>query len=126
MTLFKKQILFAFAAFISISFIVCLPDPLFNDPCSDILFSSEGKLLNARISDDGQWRFPATDTLPLRFRESIIAFEDKRFACHPGVDPLAMARAARLNIRNRKISSGGSTITMQLTRLTRKNRKRTF
>ncbi len=126
MTLFKKQILFAFAAFISISFIVCLPDPLFNDPCSDILFSSEGKLLNARISDDGQWRFPATDTLPLRFRESIIAFEDKRFACHPGVDPLAMARAARLNIRNRKISSGGSTITMQLIRLSRKNRKRTF
>jgi penicillin-binding protein 1C len=49
--------------------------------------------------------------------QAVLAAEDKRFYHHPGVDPLAMLRAAWLNARNLSIKSGGSTITMQLARL---------
>ncbi|UQZ90320.1 penicillin-binding protein 1C [Deltaproteobacteria bacterium Smac51] len=51
--------------------------------------------------------------------KAVLAAEDKRFFSHPGVDPLAMIRAAGLNIRNGRIVSGGSTITMQLARMGR-------
>ncbi len=50
---------------------------------------------------------------------AVLAAEDKRFYRHPGVDPLAMLRAAWLNLKRGRIVSGGSTITMQLARLNR-------
>lgn len=50
---------------------------------------------------------------------AVLAAEDKRFFYHPGIDPLAMLRAARLNMQSWRIRSGGSTITMQLARLNR-------
>ena len=48
---------------------------------------------------------------------AVLAAEDKRFFRHPGVDPLAMLRAAWLNLSRGRIVSGGSTVTMQLARL---------
>ena len=109
-----------------ICFYCSLPTPLFNDPISDIIYSSEGELLNARISKDGQWRFPETENVPETFARSVVMFEDKRFNHHPGIDPLAMARAVQLNLKEKKISSGASTIPMQLIRLSRKNKKRSY
>src|SRR5690606_22469690 len=49
----------------------------------------------------------------------ITAFEDKRFYYHPGIDPIALARAIRQNIAGRRVISGGSTITMQVIRMSR-------
>ena len=101
------------------------PGRLFDDPVCAVLESREGRLLGARIAADGQWRFPASDTVPEKFARAIITFEDKRFRHHPGVDPLAIARALRLNIRGGEVRSGASTLTMQVIRLSRGDKPRT-
>ena len=82
--------------------------------------------MGAKISADQQWRFPESDTVPGKFKIAITQYEDRYFRYHPGFNPAAIVRAAWLNIRNRRIVSGGSTISMQVIRLMRKNRSRTF
>jgi len=109
-----------------VSFWFALPRQLFHSPTSTVLESDDGRLLGARIAADGQWRFPPSDSLPEKYRQAVIAFEDKRFYSHPGVDPLAVARAIRQNFARREVVSGASTITMQLIRLSRKNKPRTL
>ncbi len=96
-----------------------LPKTLFDQPLSYVLEARDGTMLGARIASDGQWRFPARDTVPEKFRRALIVFEDKRFEDHLGVDALAVARAMKLNLRHGRVVSGGSTITMQLARLAR-------
>jgi len=64
--------------------------------------------------------------VPERFFRVLVGYEDRRFYLHPGVDPLAVARAVGQNLRSGKVESGASTITMQVVRLARKNRKRTY
>ena len=103
-----------------------LPDPLFDDPVSSVLEARDGSLLGARIAPDGQWRFPGRDTVPGKFATAVIAAEDKRFRGHPGVDPIAMARALWANLRAGTVVSGGSTITMQVIRMSRGSRPRTY
>ncbi|TWR31197.1 penicillin-binding protein 1C [Mucilaginibacter pallidiroseus] len=106
-------------------FIFCLPRPLFNSPTSYVIDDDAGQLLGASIAADGQWRFPVDAHVPSKFSACIIAFEDKRFNYHPGFDPLAFARAVKLNVSAKKATSGGSTITMQVVRLAT-HHKRTF
>lgn len=101
-------------------FLFALPSALFVSPTSYVVEASNGELMSATIARDGQWRFPAADSVPDKFAKCIIAFEDKRFYSHPGVDPLAMARAMRQNFRAKGIVSGGSTLTMQTIRLYRR------
>ena len=103
-----------------------LPKPLFNDPLSRIVLSTDGRLLGAHISDDEQWRFPPLAKIPNKFATAIIAFEDKRFYQHIGVDPFAIARAFYLNLKQGRIVSGGSTLSMQVVRLAEKNPPRTL
>jgi len=102
-----------------------LPDPLFSKPYSTVLEDERGELLSAAIARDGQWRFPQLDAVPQKFKEALIHFEDKRFYYHPGVDVLSLARAFKQNIYSGRIVSGGSTLTMQVVRLSR-NRPRTY
>lgn len=104
----------------------CLPSPLFTVHTSTVLEDRSGDLLSARIADDGQWRFPLTKQVPSKFISSIIEFEDRSFYHHPGVNPLALARAAVQNMKAGKIKSGGSTLSMQVIRLARNKKKRTF
>jgi len=99
---------------------------LFNDPYSSVILDRNEKLLSAQIAKDGQWRFPYNKTVPIKFEKAIIAFEDKRFFCHWGVDFFALCRAFYLNISHGKIVSGGSTLHMQVIRLSRKGKPRTF
>lgn len=103
-----------------------VPRQLFPAPCSTLLYSAEGELLGARIAPDGQWRFPATDSLPDKFVDCLLTYEDKRFFYHPGIDPAAIFRAIRLNGKAGRVVSGGSTLTMQLARIARGNQDRTF
>jgi penicillin-binding protein 1C len=107
-------------------FLVCLPKPLFKDSYSIILNDSEGYLLSAKIATDGQWRFPESNNLNSKFKSCILAFEDEYFYNHPGINPVSIWRAVKQNNKAGKVVSGGSTITMQLTRLIRKNQKRTY
>ncbi len=101
-----------------------VPRPLFDVPYSTLLYSRDSMLLGARIASDGQWRFPASDSVPARFEAALLTYEDKRFYSHPGIDPLAVARAVKLNMSGGRVVSGGSTVTMQLARQARGRRDR--
>ncbi len=104
----------------------CLPTPLFNKPVSTIMVDAHGELLAAHIATDDQWRFPTIEFVPEKFKQAILHFEDKRFYSHPGVDPLAMMRALYLNVKQGRVVSGGSTLTMQVIRMARDNQPRTL
>jgi len=108
------------------SFWFSLPDPLFADPNSKIMLSSEGELLGAKIAKDQQWRFPGKGGVSEKYGKAVITFEDKRFMKHYGVDPVALFRSVWLNISKGRIVSGASTITMQVIRLSRKQKRRSF
>ncbi len=94
-----------------------LPEPLIDAPLSYVAEARDGTLLSARIATDGQWRFPPAASVPLKFKRALMLYEDKRFEQHIGVDALAVARAMKLNVQQRRVVSGGSTLTMQLARL---------
>ena len=121
----KTTVLLITACIVVWLFWFSLPQPLFNTPFSSILLSKEGRLLGAHISTDEQWRFPPLEKTPHKFATAIIAFEDKRFYQHMGVDPLAIVRAFYLNIKQGRIVSGGSTLSMQVVRLAEHNPART-
>lgn len=125
----KRARRWAISLFIVLSLILfwqCLPSPLFNRPFSLVVLDREGKLLSASIASDEQWRFPPVDKATDKFEKAIICYEDKRFYYHPGVDPLAVFRAIRLNFKTGHTVSGASTITMQVIRLSRNGRPRTL
>ena len=112
------------AAALATGWLLCLPRDLFKGVSySTVVESAEGELLGARIADDGQWRFPPCDTVPERFAAAIIQFEDRHFRWHPGVDPVALVRAAVDNARSGHVVSGGSTLTMQVIRLSRQKER---
>lgn len=106
-------------------FIFCLPSTLFDVPYSTVVSDRNNELLGARIANDQQWRFPEADSIPEKYKVCLMEFEDRYFRQHWGVNPLAIARAIKQNISKGGIVSGGSTITMQTIRLSRKE-SRTF
>ena len=107
-----------------VAWLCCLPQELFRDVSySTVVESAEGELLGARIAADEQWRFPPADTVPERYAAALIQFEDRAFRWHPGVNPVALARAAVDNIRAGHVVSGGSTLTMQVIRLSRQKER---
>jgi penicillin-binding protein 1C len=88
------------------------------DAVSVTVLDRNDRLLRAYTAPDGRWRLPAElKDVDARYIAMLIAFEDKRFRRHHGVDPLAVARAGWLMLRHRRVISGGSTITMQVARL---------
>ena len=112
------------AAVLLLLWAFCLPGNLFEDVTySTVVEDCNGKLLGARIADDGQWRFPVCDTLPEKFATALVEFEDHRFYDHCGVSLRAMARAMQQNLRNGRVVSGGSTISMQVIRLSRRGER---
>lgn len=115
----RKKILFGIAIILFVCFCCYPPSKLFKKPTSYVLEDKNGNLLNASIAEDGQWRFPYDSDVPDKFSKCITTFEDRRFYYHPGVDPLAFARAFIQNIQSKNVVSGGSTLTMQVIRLSR-------
>ena len=115
-----------FATVLLVAFWLFVPVVPFDDPLSTVVLDRDGELLGASIAADGQWRFGVAEAVPPKFAAAITCFEDRRFYWHPGVDPLALARAAATNVRSGRVVSGGSTLTMQVVRLARKGRPRTF
>lgn len=101
-------------------FYFCLPNPLFDVPYSTVVSDRNQNLIGARIADDQQWRFPQIDSLPEKYKIALMEFEDKNFKYHPGINPLSIGRAIVQNVKAGKIVSGGSTLTMQTIRLSRK------
>lgn len=109
------------AGIILLLWFFCLPRDLFeNTSYSTVVTDRNGELLGARVADDGQWRFPQCDTLPQKFVKALVEFEDRTFFKHCGVSVKALGRAMVQNIRNGHVVSGGSTISMQVIRLSRR------
>ena len=107
-------------------FYFSLPTPLFKTTYSTIIDDRNGNFLSARIAPDYQWRFPMSDTIPYKFKESIRCFEDEYFSYHPGVNPVSIGRALLQYIKKGRVVSGGSTLSMQVIRLSRNTQNRNF
>jgi penicillin-binding protein 1C len=95
---------------------------------STTVVDRNGKLLRAYAMADGRWRLPvnAKASVDPGYLDLLLAYEDRRFRSHIGVDPLALARAALQLITHGHIISGGSTITMQLARLMEPRQERSL
>ncbi len=103
-----------------------LPVVRFEEYTNTILENQDGELLSARITADGQWRFPPCDSVPHKLSQCICYYEDEYFHFHPGINPVSLSKALFWNIRAGRIVSGGSTISMQVVRLSRKGKSRTI
>jgi len=106
--------------------LIALPEKLFTDDYSTVVLDRNGRLLGAKLSNDEQWRFLSSDSVPSRFQTAIVAFEDRFFYFHPGINVFSIASALIDNIKSNKIKRGGSTISMQVIRLSRKGKARTI
>ena len=96
---------------------LCPPD-LSRLTASRLILDRHGAMLRAFPTADGQWRLPVDPArLSPNYLRMLVAIEDKRFRLHPGIDPLALARAAWQLVTRGRVVSGGSTLTMQLVRL---------
>ena len=120
----KKKSVIVFLLLIAYYF--CLPNPLFTDPTATVITSQNNRLLGAQIARDGQWRFPHNDAIPEKFKTCIIAFEDAYFYKHPGFNPISIFKAFKENLKSNGIKRGGSTLTQQVIRLSRKGQNRTY
>ena len=94
---------------------------------STVVLDRSGTLLRPFATADGRWRLPVTAaTVDPRYRAMLLAYEDRRFAHHPGIDPLALLRAAAQWLTRGHIVSGGSTLSMQVARLVEPRHGRTL
>lgn len=85
---------------------------------STLVVDGDGRLLTPFTARDGIWRLPvAVDQVDARYLRMLVAYEDKRFDSHWGVDPLALSRAVAQWARAGRVVSGASTLTMQTVRL---------
>ena len=113
-------------ALVIVAYYFCLPSELFKDPTATVITSKNNELLAAHIAKDGQWRFPKNDSIPVKFKTCIIQFEDEYFYKHPGFNPISIFKAFKENSASGKVKRGGSTITQQVIRLSRKGQPRTY
>ncbi len=56
------------------------------------------------------------DNFPELLAKTILCVEDRAFYTHHGVEPRAILRAMLINLKNREMTQGASTITQQLAR----------
>jgi len=130
----KRFLVFSAAGvgiFIASYMLILTVFPFPRQALSDIRFSKcvldkNGQLLRAFTGADDSWLMPVElSEINPYFIKATLSIEDKRFMRHHGVDLFAVARAVKLNIQNKKIISGASTISMQTMRLL-EGRKRSF
>ncbi|WP_299271968.1 penicillin-binding protein 1C [uncultured Psychroserpens sp.] len=122
----KRKKRFVVLAIGLIIYAFCLPSDLFIDPTATVITSKNNELLGAQIAKDGQWRFPHNDSIPEKFKTCIVQFEDEYFYNHPGFNPISIFKALKDNISAGEVKRGGSTLTQQVIRLSRKGQSRTY
>jgi penicillin-binding protein 1C len=97
-----------------------------SDADSVMALDRNGRLLRAFTTNDGRWRLPVeAKDVDQRYLAMLLAFEDRRFHSHPGVDVAAVTRAGGQLMRYGRIVSGASTLTMQVARLIEGSHERT-
>ncbi|HEX5930193.1 MAG TPA: penicillin-binding protein 1C [Methyloceanibacter sp.] len=104
------------------------PPPLGRDlDASRVVLDRNGMLLRAYLTGEGRWRLAASrNDVDPRYLEALLAYEDKRYFVHDGLDPLAIGRAFSQLLTHGRIVSGGSTLTMQVARLLEPRRERSL
>ncbi|MBP5218977.1 MAG: penicillin-binding protein 1C, partial [Bacteroidales bacterium] len=123
----QNRIACGLIAAILLAYLFCLPRNIFKGTgYSTVVTDRNGELLGARTAPDGQWRFPPSDSVPVKFQTALINFEDRYFVFHRGVNPVSVVRAAIGNIKAGRVTSGGSTITMQVIRMSRRKPRNMF
>jgi len=92
-----------------------MPDARAN---SVIVTASDGTPLRAFAAANGVWRYPVSvDEVSPLYTQALITYEDRWFRRHPGVNPVALVRAALQWASQGRIVSGGSTLSMQVARI---------
>src|SRR5436309_4628853 len=121
----RKRLVRARCVFLSLIMVVLVLDWLFplpvpgrNSPYAMVVVARDGTPLRAFPGDDHVWRHPVSlkDVSPL-YLDALVAYEDRTFRWHPGINPFALVRAGFQWLRYGHIVSGGSTITMQVARI---------
>ena len=87
---------------------------------------ADGKIVNAQVSEDEQWRIKCDSEVPDKLKICLKLFEDQYFDYHLGVNPVSLVDAIYQNIKHKEIVKGGSTITMQVARIHEGNQSRTY
>ena len=91
---------------------------------SALVLAADGSILRGFLSSDNKWRLPVEpDRVDPLYRRMLIAAEDGRFALHPGIDPIAVLRAAGQFAISGHIVSGASTLTMLVARLLERHQR---
>ncbi|WP_375740346.1 peptidoglycan glycosyltransferase PbpC [Pseudomonas boanensis] len=94
------------------------PLPLPEDDLARVVLAEDGTPLWRFADAEGVWRYPVSeDEVSPYYLQALLTYEDRYFYQHPGVNPLALARAAWMNLRGGRVLSGGSTLSMQVARL---------
>ncbi len=113
--------------FFALFFVLCFAFlPKTKSSYSFAIYDRNEKLLCASLSDEETYHLPLSNNINEFYKKASIIYEDKAFFLHFGLDFSSIFRSFFLNIKNKKIVSGASTITMQLARLLCKNEKRTY
>ncbi len=94
------------------------PLPLPQDDLARVVLAEDGTPLWRFADANGVWRYPVqTSEVSPYYLEALLTYEDRWFYQHPGVNPLALGRAAWQNLSGGRVLSGGSTLSMQVARL---------
>lgn len=110
-------VLVGFAALIASFYVVPLPQRLTAE-ASPVVTWRDGTPAHVFLAPDERWRMAVSvEDIDPAYVDALLRLEDKRFYRHPGVDPVAVGRAAGLNLSRGRVVSGGSTLTMQLVRV---------
>lgn len=119
----RRRGIFAASALSALAALLFALDRLYPLPPIDsggaaVVVAADGTPLRNYPSRDGIWRYPVQPgQVSPRYLETLLTYEDRWFYWHPGVNPVALARAGWQWATNRRIVSGGSTLTMQVARL---------
>ncbi len=102
---------------------VVFPVNLDYETQTGVVLAKDNTLLRSFADENGVWRYPITiDQVSDKYIKALIGYEDQWFFYHPGVNPFSLIRGLYQYIKNRRIISGGSTLTMQVARLKRSTR----
>lgn len=94
------------------------PPTIGKSSLSRVLLADDGTILRVATTGDGKIRLATgASAVDPRFIRLLVAYEDRRFYSHAGIDPLALARALWQWVSAGRIVSGASTLTMQVARL---------
>lgn len=108
----------ATAIVVAAALLVPMPMDKLSTPPSTCIYDHDGGLMYAFLAPDDRWRIKVTyEDVSDEFLRILVAYEDRWFWQHFGVNPLALGRAVIQNARARHVISGGSTLTMQVARL---------